>query len=140
MINDKLKIVVILFVAFIASTIINKTVFLSNTPRLNPKFARSIKNLPNTSKAFIAQLNLFFTPKNFNNTNSEKFFSELPKVTVPKGIDFTPVTKGVHAAEDKKNNTKYMRIEKGKQIEVREYTIKLKNGQNKVIKILMPLN
>lgn len=140
MINNQLKIIFILGLSFIASLIINKTVFLSNTPRLNPQFARSIKNLPNTSRNFIAQLNPFFTPKSVNNTSSQKFFSELPKVTVPKGIDFKPVTKGVYAAEDKKTNTKYLKIEKGKRVEVREYTIKLKNGQDKIIKILIPLN
>jgi hypothetical protein len=140
MINNQLKIIFILVLSFVVSFIINKTVFLSNTPRINPKFARSIKNLPTTSKAFFAQLNQFFTPKNINNTNSEKFFSELPKVNVPKSINYKLVSKGVYAAEDKKSNIKYLKIEKGTQIEVREYRIKLKNGQDKIIKVLVPIN
>lgn len=49
-------------------------------------------------------------------------------------------TKAVYAGEEKKSNIKYVKIEKGKRVEVREYTIKLKNGQDKIIKVLIPLN
>ena len=139
MINNKLKIVGVITLALLFTFVLNKTIFLANTLRINPEFISLIKHFPTDSKNFMAKLQLLFHTNKSSITSSEKFFSQLPQVVAPKNIIYSPITKGVYAEEDKKNNIKYMKIEKGKQVEVREYRIKLKNGQDKIIKVLIPL-
>ena len=105
-------------------TLFAPQVFLANTPRVNPLFIASIKNLPTnivgTPDRIVAYIGNMFTSKNNQTTPNPS-----STVNVPASIAFKEVTAGVYAGEDTASKKTYIKIDKtNPNLKQKEYTIK----------------
>lgn len=91
----KLKIFLALFLSFLASNILVKTVFIANSPIID--------------KDFVASL---FIKRSNNNV-----------ILLSKELDFIPLAKGVYAKEDTSTNTVYIHVTKDVEFEERNVKI-----------------
>ncbi len=88
-----IKIVIIISASFILVFLFSKSIFLANTPRINPQFVASIRNLPVNIASAINQ------------------------------IGFSKISQGVYAKEDKKTNVIYMRVTGDVEFEEKQLTV-----------------
>jgi len=121
MIKSILKLCFCLLVAFGLVTLVSPQVFLANTPRINPLFIASIKNLPTniagTPDRIVAYIGNIITNKN-NQTNPSS------TVIIPASVALKEVTSGVYAGEDAATKKTYIRIDKtNPNLKQKEYTI-----------------
>jgi len=125
-IKTKIVISFALVVALLVTLILNRTVFISSTPRLNPQFIALVYYLPNMAQTIPNKLVAFFQhPTSSTARNTQLIQNQLAKAPTPKpNMIFTPLSKGVYAAEDPKTKQKIYKIEKGTQVEVRKITLK----------------
>lgn len=133
--KNKIIILISLFSAFISLKVLNNTVFIANTPYINQQFIASAINLPQKIKLVPGTM-LAYLKNPFNSTNREKEIITNELANIPSqqlNLVFSPVSKGVSAAEDSQGH-KYVKIEKGVEVEVRKIT--LSNG--KTITIVIP--
>ncbi len=127
--NQKLKITLAIFVAFLTVQIIIKNeVFIGESPLINPSFTTRLINMPGN---FIASVGSLFHPN-----PSQEFFSKLPKANPPATAIFKSISKSVMAAEDPSTNTKYIKILNGTKVLVQ--TVTLSDGRT--ITVITPLS
>lgn len=122
----QIKILTILVTSIILSGLVNKAVFIANTPQINMVALLELKNSPLTifdkSTRFMAS---FIKGNSGKNTDPDavyktfKFdtFSQIPI------NQLNQVTKGVYAKEDKTNNIIYIRVAPDAQWEEKEITL-----------------
>lgn len=126
-INIKIKLFIILIVAFIGTQVISKTIFLSNSPRLNPAFFIALRNAPftliDTTRNFLASLDQKQSVSNSQKTAFQKL-EQLPVTALNK------VGTGVYAQGDTANKVIYIKITKDAEWE--EKTIIYNDKQIKV--------
>ncbi len=125
-----LKLTGAVMLSFFITGAISSTVFFRNTPEINPLFITRLKNTPSIIADLpkIVKYSLFgpkdTTPVVANaNKEAQSIFSSIPKVTPPAGLTFTPLTKGVSAAEDAQTKTKYITLGDGTKYVVEETVI-----------------
>lgn len=137
------RIFIAIIVSFFLTSILSKTVFYANTPRINKMFIASIINLPNklinNASNFIASLK----PNNSSNqTNTNQARIKQPvnntrSISLVQSIEQIPITtmtkigKGVYAKEDKANNVYYLKLTEDTEWDEKEYIV---NGEKVTIK------
>lgn len=125
----KTKIYISMIAAFIISTTLSKTLFLSSTPIINKTFIAKMINLPNDiaqvlKNRFSQQLvnNSSIQKQNISNAEIKKTTSNdivATKTNTPSligNISDTAMTKlstGVYAKDDRENNVYYLKIGAG---------------------------
>ena len=115
--KTRIKIVLVVLVTFLVVKGFSSTVFLADTPVISPDFIARLKNtpselasLPGRLLAGLNSLNLF---KKQPTTPASDMFADVKIVTPPENIVFTPIRKGVYAANDPATGQKYIKIEAG---------------------------
>lgn len=116
----------ILVLSLLLSGIINKTVFIANSPRINTMALLELKNSPQAifekSARFIASLVKTSPIKNTDTEVAYKTFN-FDKFTQLPVNQLKQVTKGVYAKEDKVNNIVYIRVAPDAQWEEKQITV-----------------
>lgn len=98
-------------------------VFLHNSPSIDPAFIARLKNLPSTTKevgqvATLFATNVFFgkksgtQPQTPASSSLKNTIAGTAQETVPMNLVFSPITKGVAAAEDVTTKKKYVQLKK----------------------------
>ena len=122
--TNKIKIGTKFILALILSFILVKTqtkkVFFGETPRINPNFIASIKNIP-------------YSIQNIQLAKKAKIDPELEKIEKLPLSEFNKIADGVYAKEDRENNTVYIRVE-----ENIEFEDKIINYNGKQITVKFP--
>lgn len=155
---EKQKIIFSMILSFLAVFLMANTMFLANTPRINPAFVAKLKSIPATIALFpgkmIASLMSSQKPSNYLNPNTnindttqtagvpqnfQKQLTTLPAVKTPTNVVFKSVTKGVYAAEDPITKSKYVTINKGTEIMIRNYTLTMPDGTKKQVQLYIPI-
>jgi hypothetical protein len=137
--NDIIKIFFSIILALIITQVSSRTIFMSNTPRINKSFIAKIIQLPgnilNNTKQFIASISF----KQPNNINSNTSINQSIPVVTAKKINNLPLTamqqlsKGVYAYRDTSDNILYIKVTKDM-----EYEERVLNYNGKQIKLRFP--
>ena len=87
--------------------------FLHNSPSIDPVFIARLKNLPSTVKDSGKNISLLANNL-FSGLGSKTkdTFVGIAQDKIPVNLVFSPVTKGVAAAEDSATKKKYVQLEK----------------------------
>lgn len=102
-------------------------VFLHNSPSVNPVFIARLKNLPSTTKEVGQAVTLFATNVFFGkksgtqppaSSSQKNIIAGTTPETVPMNLVFSPITKGVAAAEDTVTKKKYVQLKKNTQYHI----------------------
>lgn len=134
--RQNLIILASLVIAFIAAGLLSNSVFLANTPRLNPLFLVKIKDITNPNTL----LSLLLNKNQYQPDTMQIAGLNLPQVKNVPNVVFKPISRNVYAGFDSKSNTQYITIKKGAKMEIRAYKIRMSDGTEKEIKLLVPLN
>ena len=126
---NRIKMLVSLVFAFLFVTFLTPRIFINDTTALNPSFLASIKRIPYSALAYIQ--NPFSKEERTNTIES----SQIQQVEPSSDIQYTPLSKGVYAAEDPKSGSTVVKIEAGTEVEV--YSITTNDGRE--LKVYVPL-
>jgi len=121
--KDKFKIIITLVFSYFLTTGFSNSVFLGNTPKINPMLVRNIKKSPNYIAQTISQLfNKKDLPANMakGQTSKDTTLEELSSMPLKK------INKGVYAGE--KGKVIYSKYSDS-QIEWRSIELKTKSGK-----------
>lgn len=123
-----LKIIGILVLSFIISTLLNGSVFMKNTARIRPNLGKIIISKIVSVPTFLSQIPLpsFKLPAIFNQTQPS---GQPPSI---ENSSLSKISQGVYA---EKNNTTSYTLIKEKEIDWKEYSIEIKGS---VVKIRVP--
>lgn len=125
----RIKIFVGILVSYGLVVFISPQIFLANSPRLQPEFIARFRATP---QAIYALARYPFNTQERNNIiESAQVSSNEEKSDLP----FQPIAPGVYAAEDAESNEKYIKIEKGTKVEIRE--VILTDGRK--VKVYVPI-
>lgn len=124
-----LSIFTAIFLSFLMTKYISSEVFIADTPQINPQFIANLRAIPIRAIAYVRH------PFNSQERASQIETAQIPQTQTPQGLVFSPVAKGVHAAEDPQTGKSYMKIEKGTKLQV--YEIKMSDGQT--VKVYVPV-
>lgn len=128
--KPRIKIAVSITTAFIVVVLFSPVVFLANTPQLNPQFIADLQLVPSRMVAFVRN------PLNLSRARDEIETQKAHTVQVqPENLQYTPVSKGVYAAEDRETGSQYVRILKGTKVEVRP--VQMLDGR--IIEVYVPV-
>lgn len=107
-----IKIIGIVSASLIIMVYISKNVFLSNTPKLNPQFITSVKNLP--GNIYLALSNIYknsIARGQKINPVAKKKLDQKAIDAIAKTIPLKSVATGVYAGEDKLNQVGVIQID-----------------------------
>jgi len=142
---SRIKTVLIIFISFLFVYLISSQIFLAGTPKINPNFIANLKNAP----TYIAEIPLgiinSFKLNVLRNDNVASTKSEIKStldqisVDVPAtaGLMFKNVTTNVMAADDPTDsNIKYVQLQSGAKVSIKQKVVTDADGNKKVIKII----
>ncbi len=115
--------------AFLLTVSVSPRVFIADSPQVNPNFFAELRKAPADLVAFVRNP---FAP---GKTDEGVMTAELQVTDAPTGASFTPIAKGVYAAEDPATGQSYVKIEGGTQLEV--HNITLEDGRT--VTVYVPL-
>lgn len=124
--NIKFRIILAFIIAFFSVKSLSSTVFLGNSPGINPEFIYSVKNIPVYIVGFPNRIHTYIAGLFRQNQKFE--YSNISKVPQSK---FIPVAKGVDAYENKSTNEVYIKV--GVNAEFDKKIIKGPNGKEFII-------
>lgn len=114
-----ISIIAALLFSFFIVLMMTPQIFLHNTPDIDPQFIAKLKDLPTTVKdtgktITLMATNLFSGKKGGTPqpTSSQDVFGGLAQKDIPTDLVFSPITKGVAAAEDSETKKKYVHLDK----------------------------
>lgn len=116
----RLKIFASLLLALVIVSYGAPNIFIAGTTQLNQEFIAQIRSIPQIAYAYIQH------PTNSDARTDQIETVQVQGVKDKEDLDYKPVDNGVYAAEDPVTNQRFIKIEKGTQLEKYEVTI---NGQ-----------
>ncbi|NTU47295.1 hypothetical protein HGA88_06760 [Candidatus Roizmanbacteria bacterium] len=137
---DNLKIILSLILAFVlVKTMGYFSVFLPNTPTINPVFVAQLSRLPQETASFPHYFIAFVSDKITDpwGTEQSKLDQTLKNsiAVPPASAVFKPLASGVMAAEDKKTGITYVQLKKGTRVQITT-TVGKDGKEVKTLKIL----
>ncbi|MFA9288385.1 MAG: hypothetical protein ACEQSA_00700 [Weeksellaceae bacterium] len=127
-IKTRIKAVLAIVLSFVAVSSVTPTLFLANTPQVNPGFIAIVQDIPAYPQRLAAILRNPMSPEK---QDGDVLYGQIPKADPTDDTEFFPIAKGVEASEDRS----YVKIEEGTKIEVQ--TVTLEDGRT--VRVLIPL-
>ncbi len=122
--NIKFKIILTLFISLVSVKTFSRTVFLANTPRINPEFVYNMKNIPQVI-ANIPQRISFYIASLGRPKFQYQDISQVPE------SNFLHVAKDIRAYENKSTNEVYIKV--GPNVEFDKKIIQGPDGKEFII-------
>lgn len=113
--KQRIGMVVAILTAYAVVTGIAPRVFVANTPEID---SNALANLVSMPSDFIAMIT-----GNEGSSQDEILTNEIPRVAHPEGTTYEPIAKGVYASEPDASGQRYIKIERGTQLEKKEVTL-----------------
>ncbi|MBI5126941.1 hypothetical protein HZA76_00605 [Candidatus Roizmanbacteria bacterium] len=126
--SQRVKLVLVLLISFTAIKFVAPQIFLADSPKINPMFITNLKKTPSYIASIPKVIGQYI---NFGNKTAS--INQVAVKSPPSGLIFNSISKNVSAAEDKKNDKVYLKIQPGTAYSVEE--IEVDGVKKKVLKI-----
>ncbi|MBP9690689.1 hypothetical protein KBD81_01270 [Candidatus Woesebacteria bacterium] len=127
--KQRIGLAVALLAAFTLTKSVAPRMFVADSPEINRQFIAELKYIPSDFVAFVK--NPFKKQESFD----EVMTAQIPKVEHPAGTTYEPIAKGVYASEPDETGKRYIKIDKGTQLEIREVTL----DDGRTVKVYVPV-
>lgn len=127
--KQRIGMIISMAIALVAVSTISPRLFVANSPQINQQFIAELRYIPNDLIARVQ--NPFQKPQ----TQDELLTNQIPKVTHPDGVQLQQIAKGVYASEPDNNGKRFIKIDKGTKLEIREVTL----DDGRTVKVYIPV-
>lgn len=115
--KKRIKTFVALGIALLLTATISPRLFIADSPQINTQFIAELRNAPADFVAFVMR-----RPTGAEATALAEL-EQSQVQNVPQGLTFAPVAQGVSAAEDPSTGERFVKVEAGTKLEVRQITL-----------------
>jgi len=128
-IKRRIGIVISIFAALILVATVSPRLFIANSPQINQQFIAELRYIPSD---FIAMIQ---NPLQKTPSQDEMLTNQIPDVNHPEGIQLQQIAKGVYASEPDESGKRFIKIDKGTGLEIREVTLE----DGRTVKVYIPV-
>lgn len=115
-----------IFGALMLTVGIAPRIFIADTPQIDPQALANIGRMPSDFIAFVTGNSI---------GTADPVIADIEQIDAPEGTTFSPIAKGVYAAEDPATGQSYVKFEAGTELQV--YEVQLDDGR--MVSIYVPV-
>lgn len=128
----RLKIFGSILAAYMLVIIVSPQIFIADSSKIRPDFIARVRSIPQSTYALARYP---FNKEARENAIETAQINNNPVTTESESLQYQPVAPGVFAAEDPASQERFIKVEKGTQIEIRYVT--LSDGRR--VKVYVPV-
>ncbi|MDP4011746.1 MAG: hypothetical protein Q8P72_05995 [Candidatus Roizmanbacteria bacterium] len=125
----RIGIVISIFTAFMLVSTVSPRLFIANSPQINRQFIAELRYIPSDLIAMVRN------PLQKAPSQDEMLTNQIPNITHPQGIQLQQIAKGVYASEPDESGKRFIKIDKGTNLEIREVTLE----DGRTVKVYIPV-
>ena len=115
--KQRIGLAVGILIAFTLTKSVAPRMFVADSPQINGQFIAELRYIPSDFIAFVK--NPFKKEESFD----EVMTAQIPRVEHPPGTAYQPIAKGVYASEPDGTGKRFIKIDKGTKLEIRDVTL-----------------